>query len=386
MTRWRAAVFLLFLANGIGTGTWASRTPAIAEGLGIGVIPMGGLVTALPLGSIIAILVSSHVLHALGGRRTVRLALIVSALGLACVGVATEVLGSYEAAFAAFVVYGFGNSLTNVSLNVEAAEIDRAGARTLLPLFHATWSVGTFTGAGLGALATLGALALPVHFALAAALLLVGSAFIASRLPAVEVDAPRHAPTTFGERTRVWIEPRTMLVGVMVLGAAFTEGTATNWLALSMVEDRGLPASAGAGFLAVFTGSMTLGRIVGGWAVDRVGRVATLRASFVLAAIGVLVVVLAPSPIATGAGVVLWGLGGSLGYPLGISAAADDPVNAAARVSAVAAVGSIAFLSGPSIIGLLGERFGLLGAFLLVVGLLVVALSVSRAARPPARA
>jgi MFS family permease len=80
---------------------------------------------------------------------------------------------------------------------------------------------------------------------------------------------------------------------------------------------------------------------------------------------------------------VLWGLGASLGFPLGVSAAADDPVNAAARVSAVAAVASLAFLSGPSIIGLLGERVGLLGAFLLVVALLAVALSVSRAARRP---
>ncbi len=384
MTRWRAAVFLLFLFNGVGTGTWASRTPAIADGLGIGIIHMGGLVTALPVGSIVAILVSSHVLHALHVRATMRLALLVSSLGLASVGVAVGVVHSYPLAFAAFVVYGFGNSLANVSLNVEAAEIDRAGNRTLLPLFHATWSIGTFAGAGLGALASLGSLALPVHFALAAALLVVGSVFFVSLFPAVEPDAPRHAPTTFAERTRVWVEPRTLLLGVMVLGAAFTEGTATNWIALSMVEERGFSASAAAVYFTVFTASMTVGRLVGGGVVDRFGRVATLRTCFALAGVGVLVVVFFASPAAIVVGVVLWGLGSSLGYPLGVSAAADDPVNSAARVSAVAAVASIAFLSGPSIIGILGEHVGLLGAFLLVVVLLIVALSVSRAARRPA--
>jgi fucose permease len=213
----------------------------------------------------------------------------------------------------------------------------------------------------------------------------VGAVFFVSLFPAVEVDAPRNAPTTFAERTKVWVEPRTLLLGVMVLGAAFTEGTATNWIALSMVEERGLTASAGAAYLAVFTGSMTVGRIAGGWFVDRFGRVAALRACFGLAAVGVLVVVFLASPVAIFLGIVLWGLGASLGYPLGVSAAADNPVNAAARVSAVAAVASLAFLSGPSIIGLLGERVGLLGAFLLVVALLAVALSVSRAARRPAR-
>lgn len=384
MTRWRAAVFLLFLFNGIGTGTWASRTPAIADGLGIGVIHMGGLITGMPMGSILAILVSSHVLHALGVRWTMRLALGVSAVGLAGVGIAAGILGSYPLTFAAFIVYGFGNSLANTALNVEAAEIDREGSRTLLPLFHATWSIGTFAGSGLGALAAGAGLALPVHLGMSAALLVVGAALFVSLLPAVQVDEPRHAPTTFGERTRVWLEPRTLLIGVMVLGAAFTEGTATNWLALSMTEDRAFTPEGAAGILALFTGSMTVGRIAGGGAVDRFGRVAVLRACFGLAAAGVLIVVLVPSAVGIGAGVVLWGLGASLGFPLGVSAAADVPHNAAARVSAVAAVASIAFLSGPSIIGLLGERVGLLGAFLLVVALLVVALSVSSAARRPA--
>lgn len=386
MTRWRAAVVLLFLFNGVGTGTWASRTPAIADGLGIGVAHMGGLITGLPAGSILAILLSSHVLHALKVRATMRLALVVSAVGLATVGIAAGALHNYALCFAAFVVYGFGNSLANIALNVEAAEIDRAGSRTLLPLFHATWSIGTFAGAGLGALATLAGLILPVHLGFSSVLLLVGAVFFVSLFPAVDVDAPRHAPTTFADRTKVWLEPRTLLIGVMVLGAAFTEGTATNWLALSLVEERDFSASAGAAYLAVFTGAMTLGRIVGGPIVDRVGRVAALRSCFALAAAGVLVFVLVPSPVAIAAGVVLWGFGASLGYPLGVSAAADDPVNAAARVSAVAALGSIAFLSGPSIIGLVGEHIGLLGAFLLVVVLLVVALSVTRAARRPARA
>ncbi len=95
-------------------------------------------------------------------------------------------------------------------------------------------------------------------------------------------------------------------------------------------------------------------------------------------------VVLIDSEATTFAGVVLWGLGASLGYPLGISAAADDPRNAPARVAAVATVATISGLVGPTVIGVLGEAMGLPQAFLVVAALLVVGLLVTSAARKPA--
>jgi len=84
-------------------------------------------------------------------------------------------------------------------------------------------------------------------------------------------------------------------------------------------------------------------------------------------------------------GVVLWGLGAALGFPVGMSAAADDPAKAAARVSAVATIGYLAFLVGPPLIGLLANAFGILPALLVVLVLVVAAGLVSQAAREPAR-
>ena len=66
-----------------------------------------------------------------------------------------------------------------------------------------------------------------------------------------------------------------------------------------------------------------------------------------------------------------------------MSAAADDPRTAAARVSAVATIGYVAFLVGPPVIGLLGEQFGILGALTLVLVLVALAGSLSGAAREP---
>ena len=43
------------------------------------------------------------------------------------------------------------------------------------------------------------------------------------------------------------------------------------------------------------------------------------------------------------AGALVWGLGAALGFPMGMSAAADDPAHSAPRVSVVASIGYVAF-------------------------------------------
>jgi cyanate permease len=82
---------------------------------------------------------------------------------------------------------------------------------------------------------------------------------------------------------------------------------------------------------------------------------------------------------------MLWGVGASLGFPVGMSAAADDPHGAAVRVSVVSSVGYTAFLAGPPLVGQLAEpdRLGVLRALLVVLVALVVGGSVARSAAPP---
>ena len=81
-------------------------------------------------------------------------------------------------------------------------------------------------------------------------------------------------------------------------------------------------------------------------------------------------------------GTVLWGLGCSLGFPTGMSAAADDPKFAAGRVSAVATIGYMAFLAGPALVGLLGDHVGVLRALTLTAALLGLGLVVAGSTAP----
>jgi MFS family permease len=103
-----------------------------------------------------------------------------------------------------------------------------------------------------------------------------------------------------------------------------------------------------------------------------------VRTSAVVACGGALLVVFAWSLPFAMAGAALWGLGSALGFPVGMSAAADDSQFAAGRVGVVTSIGYVAFLAGPPFVGLLGNAFGTLHSLIAVAGLAGAGLLLSR--------
>ena len=80
-------------------------------------------------------------------------------------------------------------------------------------------------------------------------------------------------------------------------------------------------------------------------------------------------------------GALLLGLGTSRGFPVGLSAAADDPRYSPGRVSTVASIGYVAFLAGPPGVGLLADHIGVLALSITGV-LLAVAFMLSPVTAP----
>ncbi|MET3803678.1 MFS family permease [Nakamurella sp. UYEF19] len=392
---WRNAVFGIFGLCGIGLSTWVSRTPAIRDSLGATTAEMGWIVFGLAAGSIVGLVLSSHVLITFGSARTIAGAMIGGAVGLAAAGIGATLFSTPILVVAGLAVFGAGTGMCDVAMNVEGAAAERVLGRTVMPLFHAAFSVGTVAGAGLGAVAELIGVPIAVHFGAVAAVVIIGVLIAIRRLQPYP-DAPNTTvPTPLepgsqpadGWRSRlgIWRERRTILIGLVILGMAFAEGSANDWLALAMVDGHHVSNAAGAFVFGIFVLSMTVGRVAGVFLLDRFGRVPVLRFSAALAAAGLLVVIFVPNAVIAGIGVVLWGLGSALGFPVGMSAAADDPEVAAARVSAVATIGYFAFLVGPPSIGFLGGHIGLLHALLLVLILVALAGFTSGAAREPMR-
>lgn len=387
LAAWRLAVFAVFAINGLSMATWFARTPAVRDALDVRTDEFGILIMGMAAGSIAGLLASSHIIARIGSRTTILIALLTNLVALAVMGLGAATLQSFAITFIGLAFFGAASGLTDVAMNVEGAGVEQAQGRSIMPWFHASWSLGTITGAGIAAGLSALDVGVDVHTALMAVVLgiaaLVVVRFVPKNraLPGRDDDGDGPGRSTFGERMAIWREPRTLLIGLIVLGMAFAEGSANDWLALAIVDDRGADEATGALAFTLFAVAMTAGRIGGVWVLDRFGRVPVLRGSALLAIAGLALLITVDNPIVAGIGIVAWGLGASLGFPVGMSAAADDPAKAAARVSAVATVGYFAFLVGPPLIGFLGEAVGLLTAFWVVLVLIGVAFVATPAAR-----
>jgi fucose permease len=391
VVKWRNSLFIVFALSGLGIATWLGRVPSIRDILHASTLEMGFLAGGISVGSILGVTLCSHVIARIGAQRTSLGALLLVAVGLIAAGVSASAGAGFWAILVCMAVVGYSQGTLDVAMNVSAAANERVLGRTIMPLFHASFSLGTMVGALLSAGAELVDMPVVVHVGVLA-LVIAAIALVVTRWfqsedlgHAVEhADAAPHA-TGWRSRLAVWAMPGTLLIGLIVLGMATAEGSANDWLPLSMVDGHGVSNSAGTAILFVFLTAMTVARIAGTPLIDRFGRVLMLRASAVSAVAGLLLVILSPNVPLAVVGVVFWGFGAALGFPVGLSAAADDSRNAAARVGAVATIGYVAFLVLPPVIGVLGQHFGLLRALFVVLILIAIAGFASGAAREPDR-
>ena len=374
-------VYVAFLGAGFAFASWASRIPQVRDRLELDPAALGLVLLALATGSVVGLPLAGTVIARFGSRRTVvAMSLVLAAaLGVIAVGSVTTV----AVLVAGLFVMGLSNGAWDVAMNVQGAVVERHLGRATMSRFHAGFSLGTVAGALLGAAMVALGVGVPAHLAGVAVLVaVVVPVAVRGFVSDVHVDADG-APAPKGSALTAWREPRTWLIGVVVLAFSFAEGTANDWLGVALIDDHGTSETAGTLGFALFLTAMTLVRWFGGGLLDRYGRVPVIRLLAGLAVVGLLLFVLG-SPGLAFIGALLWGAGASLGFPTGMSAAADEPAAAAARVSVVASIGYCAFLAGPPLIGLLGQQVTVLRALTVVAVLLGTAALAAGALERPA--
>lgn len=410
VTSWRNAVVVAYGASGLAFASWVSRLPAIRDALDLTPGNIGVILLCMTLGSFASVSASGLIVLRLGSKRTIRTGSIMVGAGLLAAGFGTTVLASPIATAIGLAIIGLGTGSWNTASNVEGAAVERAVGRHIMPRLHGAFSLGTVAGAGLGAAAAAVSLPVVVHLAAAGAVVAVSVATAASwfRADVTPVAGERaYSPDNFEDPStgpipviaaasadapldnkrkiaQAWRDRRTLLLGVLVLGLALAEGAAGDWVALALADGHGQSDAAGAAGYGLFVTFMTIGRFAGTVALDRFGRVPVMRWCAALAVVGLGVFVFAPAPWLAYVGLATWGLGASLGFPVGMSAAADDPAMAAARVSVVSTIGYAAFLCGPPLLGLLAEHVGILHSLLAVMVMLAVSFVLSPVARKAA--
>ncbi len=378
-TRAAWATFTAFALNGFALSTWIARLPAVRDQLELRPAQVGLILFVGSIGSTVALPLAGWVIERIGIRRTVIGAAATTVVSLA---IAALMVAAGQPVWVAVALFGTSAGIAgwDVAMNVEGTVVERAVGRAIMPRFHAGFSVGTVLGALLGAGTARLGVPLEVHIPVVTALALVAVVLTVRWFiqDPPEVQEHHERPSTFA----VWREPRTLLIGVVVLAAGLTEGSANDWVALAVVDGFSQPNAVGALAFAVFVSFMTLMRLAGTGLLERYGRVATLRVCTGLSIARLLLFTLAPALPLAMAGVALWGLGAALGFPVGMSAASDEPLRAAARISVVSTIGYTAFMAGPPLIGLLAEIFGYRGALLFVAVPLVVSFLLIPVTRP----
>ena len=209
---WRNSLFLLFAALGILTSSLAARIPTISLELSLTTAEVGLLLSGMAIGSIVGLVAAGHVVSILGARRTFQIFFTVLAVAISLATFGIAVFGSFALTFAALIVVGGTMGTCDVAMNVSGAANERAIGRTVMPVYHAFFSIGTVAGAGLGSLAEAFHVPLEVHVTTIAVIMivvvLVATRFLLSET-AVAIGEQEHPVSTWRSRLAIWRDPRT---------------------------------------------------------------------------------------------------------------------------------------------------------------------------------
>ncbi|MHA6687921.1 MFS transporter [Mesorhizobium sp. A556] len=361
--RGRWAVATMFLANGFITGSWAPQIPVLLTRLDISKGTLGLLILLFGAGAVAAMTWCGHLIERHGSRTTLRWFAVFASFGLLVVAAAS----SLPLAALAMVFFGGTIGGMDVAMNANAVAVERKLSRAIMSSSHGFWSLGGFAGGAAGGFAIqhFG------HLAHAAAVTLVAvvAILVAMRMLVGEDKPAVQAHTKF----TLPKNPAIYLVGVMALLSMIPEGAVLDWSALYLRQELGTNiATAGLAY-AAFSGVMALMRFLGDGVRNRFGSVTTLRVSALVAAAGMLVAGLSPSPWLAILAFAFCGFGIANMVPIAFSAAGNQTgMSSGTGLSVVTTMGYCGILVVPSAIGFIAERTGFGPIFIVLSGLLVV--------------
>ncbi|MYT69284.1 MFS transporter [Streptomyces sp. cg28] len=357
LKRARYAVATVFCVHGAVTGSFATRVPWIQEHAGVSAGQLG-LALAFPaIGASVAMPLAGSISHRFGARTALRGLLALWTLALTLPSLAPNLLTLCVALF----VYGATAGMSDVAMNALGVEVETRLDKSIMSGLHGMWSAGALIGSAGGTLAAhLGADA-RLHHVLAAAVLTVAG-FTACQwvldLRATEDEEP---PPRFA------LPPKSaLLIGAVGFCAVFAEGASLDWSAVYLKDVLDTSAGLAAACTTGFTLTMAVARIAGDKVVDRFGAVRTVRISGIGAAVGALMVVVAPNPAVAMAGFGLLGLGIAVVVPLAFAAAGRSGPNPSLAIAGVATITYTSGLVAPSAIGTIAQATSLVVSFGLV--------------------
>jgi predicted MFS family arabinose efflux permease len=351
---------IVFFIAGFGMAGWAPLVPFAKAHAGIGDGALGLLLLCLGVGSIATMSLAGALAARFGCRRVV----IVSAVPLCLTLPLLATVSSPALLAAVLLIFGASLGSIDVTMNIQAIIVERASGRSMMSGFHGLFSLGGIAGAACIA-ALLGAGASP----LAATLCVAGSIVVA-----LATAAPHLLPRGSKREGPAFAVPHgvVLFIGVLCLVAFLAEGAMLDWSAVFLTSVDGMAtAYAGLGY-AVFSLTMTIGRLTGDRIVQRFGNTNIIAFGGTCAAAGFALATLVPSWQLTLVGYGLIGTGCSNIVPvLYTSVGRQTVMPEHVAVPAITTLGYAGILAGPAFIGFVAHMASLSAAFLILAILLL---------------
>lgn len=352
-----------FFVGGFGLAAWAPMVPYAQARLQADPAMLGTILLCLGLGSILGMPLAGALASRVGTR-----SIILAGTAAVCIALPLlALLGSPAGLGLSLFLLGAGLGAVDVATNVHGTEVQRAAGVPMMSGFHGFYSVGGLAGAsGMTAL-----LASGVGLALAAsAAALVVVACMALAIPGFMASS---ADTT---RSGL-VLPRgvVLVIGLLMLVCFLVEGAVLDWGGLLLVQAKQVDvAVSGIGY-TVFALAMAASRLVGDRVVARIGERRTLVGGMALAGAGLALAALAgPLPVVL-AGIALTGAAAGNVVPVLFTLAGRQTVMPVAQaITAVSIPGYLGVLMGPALVGYLAQFTGLVAAFVVLGGLMVLAM------------
>jgi MFS family permease len=350
-------VYAGFCLHAITMGSIFPRMPDIKQAMNIGEGALGLSLIGVPTGTLLALAFATPFVERLGFRRTLLSAIPLVALTYA---IAIHAIGP-QSFFALLIPVGFLIGCVEIVLNVEADRTEALIKRRIMNRSHSFWSIGFFSAGLFGAaMAHLGVTP-QVQLAILVPIIVVAVALLLGKFQ----PAPTRSVETGQDRPKFALPTWPVLVLVAVtMSAMIMEGAGIDWSAIYMrtLFSSG-PFIAGVA-VAVVALSQAIGRFFADGFVEThsPSSVARFLAGIMLA--GVIMVFFSPAPAISLTGFALIGLGTSVMFPLGVSAAAqmtDRP--SAINVASFVQIAFVMFLIGPPLLGGVAEHWGIRWAF-----------------------
>lgn len=353
----RLATRLSFFSLGFATAAWAPLIPFAQQRLNLNHADFGLLLLSMGIGSMIAMPATGALVKRWGCRPLIALALMLLMVLLPSLTMWNSIVMMAVALF----VFGSAAGCLGVAINLQAVVVEKHSPRALMSSFHGMCSLGGLTGAMLvTALLAVGLSPLMSTLSVVMILLVIGVVAIPPCLTSFEQDEKPHQDTADKPKRLYRPNGIILLIGMMCFIAFLSEGAAMDWGGIYLTSKYELnPAFAGLAY-TFFALSMTTGRFTGHILLKQWGEKNVVTYSAIGAAIGMAVIVTAPVWQVVVLGYALLGLGCSNIVPVMFSRVGrQNDMPKAAALSLVSTIAYTGSLSGPALIGLIGEWTGL---------------------------